>query len=534
MNRVVAAVCMALFLFACAQVREPQGGPKDTRPPGLAGAEPPNGSTGFSGNTIVLHFDERVKLDRVHEKLLVSPPLAKPPVVQVAKGTEVIIALQAPLADSTTYTFNIGEAVLDLSEGNPAAGLTYVASTGPHLDSLTLQGRVIEARSGKPAADVQVILQDARDTGDVRTVAPQYFTRTKADGSFLLTHLQAGAMRLYALRDRNGNFRFDLPAEEAAFLAGTVDPRDTLPHLLRLFQALPDQQMVQGSKVLPERGWQLLFARPAGEVALHSLDRSGDKLRWWPEWNPSRDTLVMWPSDTAWLAGQRFVLLEDGRALDTLTYHVSSPMPFNLGLVLKQHPAGNNTWQLESTRPVLSVDTAFVMLRADTVVMLWAVHPDSIHGRTIGLDLAPQRERSLELTLFPKAVTALMGGTNDTTKLTLGATDPRALGKLKVLLEVDSGLTAHGPFVLQLTAGQGRVVREAHPAALPAEVVWEQLVPGSYEVQLIEDRDGDGRWSTGSYPAGKQPERVFLDPDPVQIRAGWSVKRAWSLANFQK
>ena len=84
---------LPVLLAACAQIREPQGGPKDTEPPKLLSSEPVDGSIRFSGKRIVLHFDERVKLDRVRERLLVSPPLAKAPDVLVSGSKDVVITL---------------------------------------------------------------------------------------------------------------------------------------------------------------------------------------------------------------------------------------------------------------------------------------------------------------------------------------------------------------------------------------------------------------------------------------------------------
>lgn len=521
-------ITLSLLLGSCAQVREPQGGPKDTSPPQLVGSEPENGSVRFRNDKIVLHFDERVKLDRVRERLFISPPLDKAPDVAVVRGTDVVITLNAPLKASTTYTFHIGEAVLDLSESNPATGLTYVLSTGGHVDSLTMTGRVVDAFTGQPVADALVLLHDDRDTGDVRTARPTFFTRSGKDGRFRLSHLPGGPMRLHALLDRNGNFRYDLPTEEIAFSDGPVDPRDSAGHELRLFRAPSSTQFVAGAKVLPERGWQLAMARPAGELSLVSMDREGGRLNWWTEWNNARDTATFWPSDTTLLPGQRFILHEDGDPLDTLTYRAITPMPFNVGVKAKNDPV-TGRWWLEATRPVASVDPAHAELRTDTARVEWTVHPDSVRGRTIGLGLSPEAGKPMELLLYPKAVTAVMGGTNDTLRLSLSAPDPRTLGKLQVELLADSTAAVQGPFIVQLIGAQGRVARETGVAALPALVAWSGISPGSYTLKAIRDVDDDGHWTTGSYSDGRQPEPVFLDPEPVVVRAGWALERSWAI-----
>ncbi len=522
------AALALLLLAACAQVKEPTGGPKDTEPPKLLIAEPADGSINFTGKRIVLHFNERVKLDRVRERLLISPPLAKAPDVAVSGGTDVVITLNAPLAENTTYTFNIGEAVKDLSEGNAAEGLSFVVSTGSYLDSLSISGRVVDAFSGLPAADVLVLLHEAKDTGSVRTAPPAYFTRTAKDGRFTLANLRVGPKRLTALRDRNANYRFDLPNEEIAFLDSLVDPRDTIPQVLYMFQPVSAKQFISGAKVLPDRGWQMILARRGGEFRLRSLDREGGHLAWWPEWSTGRDTVIFWPSDTTLLNGQRFAVSEDGAELDTLTYRAVGSMPFNL-VITPLRDAITGAWNLWSTRPVAEVDMIHAELKLDTLPVPFLPFLDSTSQRTIRLNLQIPLGKSASLVLYPKAIKGVMGGTNDTTRLTLGARDPRTLGKLKVELVVDSGTFIQGPLVLQLLTAQGKVVREVGVESLPGEANWTDLLPGSYGLKLIQDRNGDGRWTTGSFVQDVQPERVFLDPEPVVIRAGWAVERIWGV-----
>jgi hypothetical protein len=48
------------------------------------------------------------------------------------------------------------------------------------------------------------------------------------------------------------------------------------------------------------------------------------------------------------------------------------------------------------------------------------------------------------------------------------------------------------------------------------------LAPGIYDVELVEDVDENGRWSTGNYDSKKQPERVFKKT-LEELRANWDV-----------
>ena len=95
------ATALLVTLTACAQVRDPTGGPKDEIPPQLVDASPPSGSTGFMGGTIVLRFDERIDLRKVRENLVVSPPLDIPPEVTRTGPREVRIDLPGIIVMTT-------------------------------------------------------------------------------------------------------------------------------------------------------------------------------------------------------------------------------------------------------------------------------------------------------------------------------------------------------------------------------------------------------------------------------------------------
>ncbi|MCF0183747.1 MAG: Ig-like domain-containing protein [Bacteroidaceae bacterium] len=52
--------------------------------------------------------------------------------------------------------------------------------------------------------------------------------------------------------------------------------------------------------------------------------------------------------------------------------------------------------------------------------------------------------------------------------------------------------------------------------------------PGQYYIRCFIDSNGDGKWTTGEYATGRQPERMFYFPQPLTVRAKWEVDQDWA------
>ena len=528
--RVVVSLC--LLITACAQVREIDGGDKDTVGPQLVASTPANYSTNFQGDRILLRFDERVQLERLREGLPVSPPLATKPELRVLRGRDVELTLKAPLRANTTYTFSIGEAVKDLTEGNKAAGTDLVLSTGPVLDSLLVEGRITRANNGSAEADMLVLLYDASDTAYLRNGPPLYATRTDAQGHFRLRHLRAGTMRMAALRDLNGNYRYDLPNEEIAFASGTISPHapaDTVAEdvLLRSFIETSPTQAVREAMVTPDRAWQLVLARPAKNIEVRDLAREGGRLIWEQEWGAKRDTVLLWPSDTTALTEGRYEISTEEGALDTLRYRPIQPMPFNLNMGMRTlEMEGGAVVRMEAARPIAAVDRDRILLLRDSVPVAFELSMDSSHTRRFQLvpQLAPGE--NAQLMLLPKAVRDRYDTWNDTLRFTIGRAAERSMGTLRV--NVKSEQTIEGSLLLELLDAQGKVVRGPLPL-IDGQVMLERLTPGTFNLRVIEDRNANGHWDTGVVNSQLQPERTWKHPDPVNVRAAWDLGVDWTI-----
>ena len=120
---------LAFACWSCAQQGSPSGGPRDEDPPVVLESEPLNYSTNFEAKKIRISFDEYIVLENVNQQLIVSPPMEEQPTVKLRKKT-IIIEFEEELLPNTTYTFNFGDAIKDLHEGNKLQNFEYVFSTG--------------------------------------------------------------------------------------------------------------------------------------------------------------------------------------------------------------------------------------------------------------------------------------------------------------------------------------------------------------------------------------------------------------------
>jgi len=227
----------AFLAQRCANAVAPTGGPKDTAPPVVVQAVPENNSTNFIGKKIEITFDEYITLENANQNVLISPPLSEKPDIKL-KNKTVVVKFKETLAANTTYTINFGSAIKDLHEGNPFKDYVFSFSTGDHIDTLRIAGKVLNAEDKKPVEDAYVSLYAADrenlDSLPLSTV-PNYITKTDKEGNFGLNGLADKKYLVFALKDVNSNLYFDQPNEEVAFLDTLVPasyPQTPMPKVV--------------------------------------------------------------------------------------------------------------------------------------------------------------------------------------------------------------------------------------------------------------------------------------------------------------
>jgi hypothetical protein len=192
----------------CANVIPPAGGPRDSIAPVLVRATPADSSRQFTGNRIVLTFDEFVEVTDAQQQLLVSPIPKTTPGVEYRLNT-VTIKLRDTLEPNTTYTLDFGNAIQDYTERNIVRNFTYTFTTGSYFDSLQLSGNVMLAETGAKAdSTLIVMLHTSPNDSAVVNDKPRYIAKLDNKGNFRFKNLPPQTYYIYALKDEGGSRKY--------------------------------------------------------------------------------------------------------------------------------------------------------------------------------------------------------------------------------------------------------------------------------------------------------------------------------------
>ncbi len=216
-SKFILLILIALSI-SCARVVMPPGGPADTAPPQIKESFPTNYSTQFYSDKIVINFDEYVVLKSFNEEFVSSPLFNEKP-DKVLKGKSLVLKFDKDsLRPNTTYTLDFGNSIVDFHAGNILRDFQYVFSTGELIDSLKISGHLLAAENLKPEEKVWVMLYKDFNDSIFRTQKPDFIAKTDKDGFYSINNIAAGTYSMFALKDINNNFIFDLPNEQIAFL----------------------------------------------------------------------------------------------------------------------------------------------------------------------------------------------------------------------------------------------------------------------------------------------------------------------------
>ncbi|WP_160714619.1 Ig-like domain-containing protein [Chitinophaga solisilvae] len=465
---------ISVLLTRCANIVPPSGGPRDSLPPTLLAVNPKDSSLHFKNKKVYFVFDEFVELDNVNDKIIVSPTLKRTPIV-TAKLHTVTMEIKDTLKENTTYTFNFADAIRDINERNAIPDFQYVVSTGNYLDSLQVTGQLIDAETGRPDSNIAVMLYRGVEDSVVSKEKPVYYAKTKSDGSFRFKNLAPGSYKIFALKEEDRDLQYNQPSELIAFREEPVVLKESNIADINMLLF-----MERDSTIKP----------PPEPVDSADLDEPVQEEK-----------------------KKKLPKLQATPTLDGGQQELPQPMTITFNLPLRN---------LDSARMTLGEDSAYTPVTFTSTM-------DSTHTR---LSIGYTWKEGLPYRLIiPKDAPTDTAGQQlaraDTISFKAKKVSDYAIfsGTLKISDSTRNALhndSMH--YVIQLV--QDKTIKYSGEAV---NGLWLQkfITPGEYEVRVLLDKNGNGKWDRGNYytQPKKQPERVILIPGKQNLKAYWSVKQ---------
>ena len=534
---------MAFLAQRCANAVAPTGGPKDKMPPEVVEAVPENNSINFIGKKIEITFDEYVTLENANQNVLISPPLSQKPDIKL-KNKTVVVKFKEDLALNTTYTINFGSAIKDLHEGNLFKDYVYSFSTGDRIDTLSINGKVVDATEKKPVENVYVSLyasdRDNLDSLPMSTI-PNYITKTDKQGNFSLNGIADKRYLLFALKDVNSNLYFDLPNEEIAFF-DTLVPANSNNLTLYMFGETDSTQVLLEKKLIEEGLLRFVFRHPAKDAIIMTPEMLPDSFNLVTMHSSDYDT-VWWyftphVKDSLWVQVKYNTIINDssryslkfkeqenkkrGRQPEKLK--VSNNLVGQGGLIPGQDLI------LEFSEPIVLYqmrDSA--VFKRDTMVYYnqLAFEQADDEGLQYRLTTPFSVDSNYSFTIPDSVFFSIRGRTNNSIQVDFHILNDDEYGNIYITVVPPKSMKQ---VVVQLTNESGKVLKQ-EIITKKQEVMFDYLMPAKYKIQAILDADGNGKWSTGNYHHLLQPETILEYQDPLEIKAGWDIdlEEAWEL-----
>ncbi len=591
LNVLVPIIVFAL-LFSCAHPGSPGGGPKDMDAPVILVVIPENGSANFSTDKFTIEFDEFIELKDIQKQALISPPLNSKPDFKI-KGKSLQVKFNEELKENTTYSVYFGDAIVDITQGNPVSNYTYIFSTGPYVDSLSLQGKVLDAFTLEAVEDCFVMLyKDDNDTISLDSlplmVRPYYLSKSDKKGRFRFNGLGNDEYLMFAILDMNASLSFDQPNEQIAFIDSLIHPtyvnkpkpdsslidtlgaaiaetdlnitNDSLAKIIAdsLFKAksnlfsdqLKTYEMflytekdtvfkLMSAKIIKENTIQYVFNTPINnDVSISVVNYANREIWFVADTSENADTITWYyknlPIDTL-----QVLVKQNADTLDFINFRLNKPKigrknKKDKGKPLKilSNPASKVL--KPKTSPRIDFNQPIENINFDSVILISGsdtiIKPDFYFTNNLQMQLEIPVENAEDTRYLIVIPDSCIYDWNGlSNKETLLRFSTKPLSDYGTFILNVSTRNKHS-LILQLLGSKNELIKQ-NLFSGDTTLVYTYLTAGKYKLKVIFDSNNNGKWDMGSYLKNIQAEKVIYYNNELDVRANWDIEEEWVLSD---
>ncbi len=569
-----------IFYTSCANQGMPGGGEKDTIPPYVLKTIPALRGTNFKGSDLRFTFNEYIVPDEISEKLVISPPMKKKPLVKM-KGKTLIIEFVQDLKKETTYSLDFKDAVADNNEKNPIEDFRFSFSTGSTLDSLRVAGYVKNALTQEPVEKALIMLHRQLDYTAFIDSIPDYIATTNKDGLFMIDNVAEGNYRLYALMDADNSLTYNQTAELIAFADSIIVPsarfiaendtivkgNDTIvvsghvdyspkPQYLMMFEEETFDQYLDSYKRNQANKCDFFFTESLSDSFRINLLKPVTTKDWsFIESNLKRDSITVWLTDT--LISSRDTLLFELKyeMLDSLNQLVMKYDTVEMVYIAPKLPkqkkkknevvavptivlsdninsSGHDLYQrinIEAPEPLASFDTTMVRLYSmvDTVKtkIPIVVVKDTNSIRKYYIEHQWEANSNYLFQIDSAAARNIYGYPSLKIDRKFKTQKEDYYGKIIMVIS-----KLNSPAIVQLLANDKdeRILQKIQILE-DGKIEFPYLKPEKYKIRIILDSNKNGKWDTGFLAGNQQPEQIVYFEKVIKVRSNFEFKESWQI-----
>ena len=533
MRKIIYTILSLAIVSGCAKRGSPTGGPIDSIPPVLVNANPKLNSTNFDSEEIRLTFDEFVKLDKVQDQLIISPPVEKSayeikPLTGVTK--KVFLKLIDTLDANTTYTINFGNSIKDNNENNPLTFFSYTFSTGETIDSLYVKGNISDAYDMVTDEYVSIHLYRIDSTLNDSIIfnkRPTYISNSLDSTSYTFKNLRQGKYLIVAMKDVDNNYFFDPFYDKIGFIDSVITlPKDSIID----FKLFKEETELIWDKPHFLNSEKIGFGY-YGKLDFNKLviDSSlPDSVEYTFTKDIEKDTIYLWLTKNSFDSLNFNLIEKDTTKLTTVKFDRKRDTLID-SLSISAKTANvihlRESFKLTSNIPIKKIEDSLISIKdIDSISVPFAtLLNDNLDEIDIKFEVSPSD--NYRIFILPEAIRDIKGVTNDSLQFNLVSQALEDYGNIYL----DVIRNSQSKFILHLLNSSGDVIREYNNVNQNSTFNFDYIRPGKYTFRLIEDSNNNNVWDTGNYLKRVKPEPVYYFPSELEVRANWDLNETFDL-----
>lgn len=493
----------------CAIEMAPTGGEQDKEHPKFIGAKPDNESLNFKGNRVKIKFNEYLDNSINPAEIQVSPEMEKPPMFYVENKT-LNILFKEKLKENTTYNFQFGNNVKDLSEKNVLPNFSYCFSTGDSLDLGYISGKVEYSSTLKiPENSVIGLYIDSN-----YSKKPNYFCKCNEDGNFAFKNIKKGKYNIISFEDINGNRIFDYGDGNAGFYNSIIELTDTIRNVnIKLFFA----EKKKFEKLESKGDLNFLALKRSETIKEITADSTTNTLYY--QQNSTNDSVFIWSKTTIdsikyYIAFNDTIITIKGKAnnlLDTIFLEKDK--------MTARSPVINIS--ISANHPLREINISKLKVLEDSIISIENKKIKSqINFRSVMLSFPKKENRDYYVIFEDSALVDVFSNYNKTQIQKLRTGSENDFGNL--LMKIDNKIDKS--LIVELFDESGKMAGREIISPETKRIKFSGLEKGSYSAIGTIDENKNGYWDSGNFEKRIQPEIKILLKDKIEIKGGWDVE----------